>query len=144
MRVTLESFLVTEVVLEDGTVEERFTPAEQAFPGQVIEYRLTVTNVSDAVLPPGNVAVTGPVPEGTSFVPGSANMDPDALRVAYSADQAVTFSEPPLTITVTNDAGEEEQVEVEPSEYDAVRWTLLVPLEPDASRTMTYRVQIDE
>lgn len=144
VHVELEPFLVTEVTLEDGTVEERLEPAERAFPGQVIEYRVRVEHQGEEELPAGDVVVTVPVPEGTAYEPGSAATAAGAWRLEFSPPESEAFAEPPVTRTVTNEAGEEEVVVVEPAEYDAVRWVLLTSLEPGGVRTLTYRVRIDD
>lgn len=144
VEVMLDSYLVTVVTLEDGSTEERFEANEQAFPGQILEYRLDVSNVSDEALPPTGVTIVGPIPDGTSFVAASATLDPDRFRFEASIDAGNTFVEPPVIITVTNDAGEEEQVVVDPTAYQAIRWTILEALEPGTSVNLIYRVRIDE
>ena len=135
--VTLESFLVSTVTLDDGTVEERFSSAETATPGEVLEYRLAVQNQSGAALPEG-LALTGPVPSEVQYVPSATPAE--GARLEFSADGGETFSEPPVMITVTNEKGEEEEVVADPSQYNAVRWLLLTPLAPEASRDFRYRV----
>ena len=137
--VTLESYLVTTVTLEDGTTEERFSSAETAKPGEVLEYRLEVHNQSGETLPEG-LALTGPVPSEVQYFP-SATPASNA-RLEFSADGGVTFSEPPVMITVTNEEGEEEEVVADPSQYNAVRWLLLTPLESEASLDFRYRVTV--
>src|SRR5690606_5818963 len=66
VEVRVEIYVVSEV---QGT--EQFTQATTARPGQVVEYRLFAVNRSETTLPAGTVKVTGPVPEGTTFVPNS-------------------------------------------------------------------------
>lgn len=140
LAITLRPFLVETVTLEDGTLAERFTPAESARPGQVVEYRLEVTNESDAPLAADEVAVVGPVPDATYFLPGSAVTGP-TLRVEYRVGDA-PFALPPLITVATDENGDEIEVEVDPSEYDAVRWTLLRALEPAETITLSYRVVV--
>ncbi len=137
--VTLESYLVTTVTLDDGTTEERFSSAETATPGEVLEYRLAVQNQSGETLPEG-LALTGPVPSEVQYFPSATPAE--AARLEFSADGGETFAEPPVMIMVTNEEGEEEEVVADPSQYNAVRWLLLTPLAPEASMNFRYRVTV--
>ena len=135
--IRLEIYVVSQVTRDDGTREERFAEATEARPGQTVEYRLLVTNVSDETLPAGIVVVTGPVPEGTQFVPNSATPSSDDILTEFSADDGRTFSEPPIIVG----SGENRSV-ADPTAYDAIRWTVLVDLEPDQELPLVYRVTV--
>lgn len=141
LAVTLEQFVVSETVLEDGTVTEEFAPAELVRPGDVIEYRLTVENAGDEVLPAGTVQLTGPVPPETAYLGGTATATSASVRTEASFD-GETFAATPLLVTVTNDDGTEETVEADPATYAVLRWVLLGPLEPGATLTLVYRVMV--
>jgi uncharacterized repeat protein (TIGR01451 family) len=130
--VRLEIYVVSEV---GG--EERFTQSDTARPGQTIEYRLFVRNEDATTLPAGLVEVLGPILEGTTFVPNSATPTSDRVLTEYTIDNQV-FGEPPLVLT----EGGNRRV-VDPTEYRAVRWTLLVPMEPGEEVTFVYRVVLD-
>ena len=140
--VTLEAFIVTTVTEDDGTVTENFRQAEAARPGDLVEYRVMVKNVSEETLAAGTVAVTGPVPTGTVFLAESATPSSSAYRAEFTANAGDTFSEPPVMIMVTNDDGEEEEVMAEPEQYNAVRWTLLDPLDAGQELMLSYRVEV--
>ncbi|CAN5689891.1 hypothetical protein BH23DEI1_BH23DEI1_18970 [soil metagenome] len=133
--IELEIYVVSLITRDDGTREERFAQASEARPGQTVEYRLIVSNVSDETLPAGIVVVTGPVPEGTEFVPHSATPSSDELLTEYSGDGGRTFSLPPVFV-----GREEDRTVVDPVEYDGVRWTVLIDLEPDQVIPLVYRV----
>lgn len=133
--IRLEIYVVSQVTRDDGTREERFSEATEARPGQTVEYRLIVENVSDETLPAGIVVVTGPVPEGTQFVPSSATPSSEELLTEFSADRGRTFSEPPVIIG----SGDNRSV-ADPTSYDTVRWTVLVDLEPEQEIPLVYRV----
>lgn len=115
--------------------EEQFTEATTARPGQVVEYRLFAVNTGDTTLPAGTVVITGPVPDGTQFVPNSATPSSDSILTEYSVD-GTNFSEPPVLIGGTPNRA------AEPGEYRAVRWTLLTEMEPGEEVTFIYRVTI--
>jgi uncharacterized repeat protein (TIGR01451 family) len=135
IEIRLEIYVVSQVTRDDGTREERFAQATEARPGQTVEYRLIVTNVSEETLPAGIVVVTGPVPDGTQFVPNSATPSSEELLTEYSADRGRTFSEPPIILG----SGENRSV-ADPTSYDTVRWTVLFDLEPGAEIPLVYRV----
>lgn len=135
--VVLEIYVVSEVTTDSG-VSERFEQADSARPGQTVEYRLIVTNQDSTTLPEGTVVITGPIPESTTFIANSATPSSTSVLTEYSLDGS-TFSEPPLF--TTNDSGE--QVNADPSNYRAVRWTLLTPFEPEAQVTLVYRVTVE-
>ena len=139
LAVTLESYLVTEVTLEDGTVEEQLVPTEVAKPGQVLEYHLTLQNESEGVIPEG-VAATGPVPQRTRYLAESATAG-ERSELTFSADEGESFSPTP-TVTVVNEDGVEVEMAAEPGQYDAVRWELLGKLGPGQTRTFVYRVEV--
>ncbi len=135
--IDLEVYVVSQVTRDDGTREERFTEATEARPGQVVEYRLIVENVSDETLPAGIVVVTGPVPEGTEFVPSSATPSSDALLTEYSADGGDNYYETNVFVGRVED-----RTIAQPTDYDAVRWTVLEPMEPGDTYTLVYRVTV--
>lgn len=139
--VSLEAFVVTTVTLADGTVQETFTEATEARPGQTVEYRVMLRNAGDETLPVGTVTVAGPVPATTAYLAATATQS-DLVTAEFSADDGATFSAEPVMKTVTNEAGAEEQVVAAPAEYSAVRWTLQEALEPGAERTLSYRVDV--
>ena len=135
--IRLEIYVVSEVTQSDGTVEERFAEATTARPGQVVEYRLFATNTGDTTLPAGTVVILGPVPDGTSYIENSTTPTSERLITEFSFD-GETFSEPPLIMG----EGEDRRL-IEPSEYQAVRWTLLVPMEPEQEEVFFYRVMVE-
>ena len=142
VEVTLEGYLVNVITKEDGTQEEEFVPATEARPGQVVEYRVIVTNVSAETLPASNALITGPIPATTAYIAETATATNAEARLEFSADGGQTFAEKPL-IEKTNDQGEKEMVEALPEEYTAARWAILVPLEPQQTLTFIYRVTVN-
>lgn len=133
-----EIYIVSLVTLDDGTREERFTEATSAIPGQVIEYRVFATNVGETTLPAGRVQVIGPVMDGMEFVPGSATPSSERVLTEFSAD-GQEFGIAPLLVGTGDDRGV-----VEPTDYQAVRWTLLEALEPGQEEPFYYRVILSE
>lgn len=125
----VEAYIVSQVTAEDGSVTERFTESTTARPGQVVEYRVFATNTDETTLPAESVSVLGPIPDSSTYVDGSATPTSERVRTEFSLD-GQTFSEAP------------ERTEGS-SAYQAVRWTLLVPLEPAQEEEFSYRVTIN-
>ncbi len=132
--VRLEIYVVSKV---GGN--ETFQESSTARPGQVVEYRLFARNEGDTTLPPGTVVVSGPVPDGTTFVANSATPTSDEVLTEFSVD-GETFGDgdAPLFKTV---AGARQPAA--PSDYTVVRWTLLTPLEPGQDAPFVYRVTVN-
>lgn len=141
VRVELSAFLVSEVVLEDGSTEERFAEATSAYPGQVIEYRLVAYHQGGTDLPPGTITLVGLVPLETAYLPGSATPGADAYRFEASLD-GESFSEPPLLVLTTDESGAEVEVEADESDYRALRWVVLTTLKPGDEVLLVYRVTV--
>ncbi len=129
IEVRIEAYIVSQVTAEDGSVTERFSESSTARPGQVVEYRVFATNTDETTLPEESVSVNGPIPDSSTYVPGSATPSSEEVRTEYSLDNE-TFSEEPETTEG-------------PTAYRAVRWTLLTPLEPQQEEQFVYRVTIN-
>jgi uncharacterized repeat protein (TIGR01451 family) len=134
-----EIFVISQVTGADGATTEEAKPATTARPGQIVEYRLVAKNETDTTLPAGTVVITGPVPNGTTFVPESATPKSERILTEYSADGTnFTDSDSPI-LSGTGDS----RTVADPTTYQAVRWSLLVPLEPAQEETFVYRVTVN-
>ena len=96
--VTLSAWSVTL----DKAGKERFKRAESAKPGDVIEYRAELRNVSRATLK--DQALTLPVPPGTAYVPSSARPAQAQARADGGKFEAM-----PLMRVGRNAQGQEEK-----------------------------------
>ncbi|WZB63636.1 hypothetical protein WJ970_13015 [Achromobacter xylosoxidans] len=96
--VTLSAWSVTL----DKAGKERFKRAESAKPGDVIEYRAELRNVSRATLK--DQALTLPVPPGTAYVPSSARPAQAQARADGGKFEAM-----PLMRVERNAQGQEEK-----------------------------------
>jgi uncharacterized repeat protein (TIGR01451 family) len=114
---------------------ESLASADQARPGELLEYRAVYKNGAASEV--RNVAATLPIPRGTTFVRGSAA----PARVEASLDGS-HFAAVPLTRTVRGADGREVVQEVPVSEYRALRWPL-GSLAGHQSRAVTARVRIE-
>jgi uncharacterized repeat protein (TIGR01451 family) len=134
-----EIFVISQITGADGAVTEEAKPATTARPGQIVEYRLVARNETDTTLPAGTVVITGPVPSGTTFVPDSATPKSERILTEYSAD-GTNFTD--ADSPILSGSGDNRTV-VDPTAYQAVRWTLLVPFEPGQEETFVYRVTVN-
>ncbi len=113
---------------------EVVSPADQAQPGETLEYRATYRN--EGTSEARGLAATLPIPAGTSYLPGTASPS----RVEASLDGR-TFAPVPLKRTVRTADGRTVVREVPVSEYRALRWPLGT-LSKAQARAVTARVRI--
>ena len=132
---TLESYLI----VEEGGLEQR-EPADQVEPGDVIEYHLLYSNVSDREL--SGLAVIGPIPENTTYV---ADSNSASVNAAFTVDAGYEegFQEEPYVRTVIDENGNAQNVVVPPEEYTQLRWEPVGSIAPEETQTYVYRVKVD-
>ncbi|MFC6618498.1 hypothetical protein [Deinococcus radiophilus] len=137
LQLVLNDYLVTSVRGVGGRVTERLNPdATRARPGDVIQYEVSAKNTSQRTLQHARPVLA--VPAGTVFVAsagGSQN-----VTTEYSFDGGKTFGAAPLFKTVVVN-GTSQRVQVQPSEYTNVRWTV-ARLAPGEAYKMVLRVRV--
>ncbi len=112
---------------------ETRSPADQASPGDVIEYRAEYRNAGANAVK--QLAATLPVPHGMEYVAGTG-----APQLA-SLD-GKTFAPVPLQRRVKLADGREVLRDVPANEYRALRWSLGT-LAPSQTRAVTARVRVN-
>jgi len=130
LKIQLETWKV--VPQEDG--QEKLEAAQRAFPGEIIQYDAHYLNQSEAAL--RRVSPTLPIPEGMVFVAASARPIPNQASL-----DGKTFQSIPLKRQIQGLHGEMVEVEVPPTEYRALRWSL-GDMAAGASVTVTARTQV--
>lgn len=133
---TMEAFLV-EVDSEGKESLQKTTTAE---PGQTIEWKVTFSNVTANVQK--NLVVSGPIPDGTEYVAGSAKTDV-AASLLVSVDNGRSFVAEPVLRDVKKPDGSVSREVVPAEEYDYVRWQSAEPLAAYSSQVFTYRVRVE-
>lgn len=119
---------------------ETLVPAKGNVPGDVLSQVVTAKNTSLKALK--NVRIPLNVPKATFYV--ASEKGTDEARTEYSIDGGKTFAPAPLKrkVTVTeNGKSVIREVDVKPSEYQAVRWTVS-ELAPGQTLKLGYRVQV--
>ncbi len=114
--------------------KEARLPAEQAKPGDVIEYRATYTNHGGSAV--RDLQATLPVPAGLEYLPKTAS----PVKLLASLD-GKSFAPTPLTRRVKLANGKTELREVPASEYRALRWSIGA-LGANADRTVVARMRV--
>ena len=114
--------------------KEARLPAEQAKPGDVIEYRATYVNRGSTAV--RDLEATLPVPTGLEYLPRTAQ----PLRLQASLD-GKSFAPVPLTRRVRLAGGKTEVREVPASEYRALRWSI-GSLGAKSARTVGARMRV--
>lgn len=118
------------VAVVDG--KEILSPAEQASPGDVIEYRAEYKNAGAAAVK--QLAATLPVPNGMEYLPKTGAPELASL-------DGRKFEPVPLKRRVRLADGREVLRDVPANEYRWLRWTLGT-LAPKQSRTVSARVRV--
>lgn len=136
-QVDMEHFIVT--VNSEG--EEVFTKAEQAAPGDVIEYRLIYSNNTTVGI--DDYFITGPIPNDTQYVPASAKSSANH-ELKVSIDDGATWDSEPVRRTQTNAEGVEVEVVIPESKYKKLRWYTSGRLQPNEKHNFSYRIRVDQ
>jgi len=109
-------------------------------PGDVVQYSLVFTNVTDA--PVRSVEFTDPMPPGLTYVTQSARSDRSDVVVEYSVDGGTTYSEQPMVEQVAG--GQRRLVPAPPESYTHVRWRIEGWVQPGAQVTAEFRAELRE
>jgi uncharacterized repeat protein (TIGR01451 family) len=112
--------------------------AATAMPGDVMEYRLRFTNITQGEV--RGVVFNNPVPKGLRYVGGSAGADRQDVVVEYSIDGGRTYSVSPMVSEVVD--GKRVQKPASPELYSHVRWTVRGSIAPGASVTAEFRAAL--
>ncbi|HEU4928881.1 MAG TPA: hypothetical protein VFU38_03555 [Candidatus Krumholzibacteria bacterium] len=129
---------VKVVVGESG--EEKFLPANEARPQDVIEYRLKYANRGEEVV--SKLSITDPVPAGACYVAKTVRA-PKSATVKFSVDGAKTFHAWPVRVKQTDAKGKEVWVDATPDMITHIRWTLSGDLAPKDEISFSYRAEVE-
>lgn len=127
----------TEVEIKNpqGVVEKRRVPLDKATPGTEVIYTTTFTNQGSK--PAGNIAITNPLPNDTTYVAGSAFGD--NTDITFSIDGGKTYAAPEKLRVKTAEGRERAAL---PSEYTHIRWAYRGELVPAKTGAAGFRTVI--
>lgn len=107
-------------------------------PGDVIEYQLTFTNITDGAV--SDVVLNDPVPQGLVFVLGSVTASREDVRVEYSIDGGSNWSAQP-TVQV-QEAGQTVTRPAPADAYTHVRWIITGEVNQGAQVNARFRARV--
>ena len=107
-------------------------------PGEILDWTITSANEGDA--PARQYKTIGQIPQGTSFVAGSAVAEYDA-SVSYSIDGGQNFDSQP-TIEVKQPDGTTKRTPAPASMYTQVRYEWSDPLAAGTTLSASYQVRV--
>jgi hypothetical protein len=144
MVLDLLAYKVTQVE-EAGKQVEKFQLALGGKPGEVLEYRLEASNVTEKELRQLELVI--PIPRETSYQNQSAQplmLGDLSIRPEFSFDGGARYGFPPLkkkVKVIENGKEVDKEVEVKPEEYTHARWVLPV-LSPKQKQQLKLRVAV--
>jgi uncharacterized repeat protein (TIGR01451 family) len=99
----------------------KLVPAQNASPGDVLEYQLVYKNEGDEAAT--NAVIEDPIPKGTTYLANTAQGE--GSEITFSNDKGQTFAPAvKLTYEVKLPNGAVEKRVATPAEYTNVRWTV--------------------
>ncbi len=141
--VTLEPFSISQ----ETSGEEILQSTDTVDPGEVLEYRLTMSNNDKCVEQNSGdcalqgVVATAPIPEGTTYLGDSASTVQGA-SLEVSIDGGQTWEAEPVVRMIEEEDGSSRNVVISPTKYTNLRWLLEEPLTPEKKKVFTYRVLV--
>lgn len=132
---TMEAYVV-----ESQKGEEVLKAADNVEPEQLVEYHLTYVNQSKNGI--AGLTVTGPVPEGTTYITDTAIADVNA-KLRVSIDGGITFEEEPVVREVVKDNGEVFEQIIPADKYTHIQWRSSTELPGSGGKQLyKYRVRV--
>ena len=133
----VQAFIV--LLNEDGA--EIIKAADEAAPGEIMEFQITFTNEGEQSVT--GIQVVDPIPANTRFISDSHNSDVSA-SFDVSIDGGTSYESEPVRRIETQENGTQVEVVVPAEQYTHVRWRASDPLESDGGQhRFSYRVSIN-
>ena len=133
-----EALVITAENVTASEAERTGSEQGVSVPGDLIEYRLAFTNITDGAV--SRVVLNDPIPAGLVFVPGSVTASREDVVVDYSIDGGASWSEQPV-VEVEVDG----QTVLRPAPAEAfthVRWTVAGEVNPGAQLFARFRARV--
>ncbi len=122
---------VVTIINPDGTQDIRLEKADKMTPGDTVRYSIDYYNDDDK--PAEQIVLMTAVPPQIEFFEGSADKT-DVLTV-YSADGGKSFAARDELVVID---AEGNQTPAQAAELTHIRWTILVPVDPDTGGTLSF------
>jgi len=129
-----------EVVVtgEDGKPKTEWQEVQSTGPGDVLKYTIRYENKGKAEA--RGAKVVDPVPQGTSYVSGSAVGE--GMDITFSLDGKIFLPPPLLTYRVRKADGTEVEYVATPEMYTHVQWALPKPVPPGGTGSVSLQVKV--
>jgi uncharacterized repeat protein (TIGR01451 family) len=124
-----------EFVDESGQTGVRRVKAAKVVPGDEVVYTIHCTNQGQE--PAEDVVITNPIPEHMTYVDRSATGA--GAKITFSVDGGETYGSAD-DLAVNTAKGEERPATA--ADYTHVRWSLVRPLAPAETGTVSYRAEL--
>ncbi|HEX8128123.1 MAG TPA: hypothetical protein VF527_03410 [Pyrinomonadaceae bacterium] len=108
------------------------------YPGEILDW--TITSANEGSAPARQYKTIGQIPQGTSFIAGSATAEYNA-SVSYSIDGGKNFAAQP-TIEEKQPDGTTKRVAAPVSMYTQVRYEWSDPLAAGSTLSASYKVRV--
>ena len=119
--------------------EEELSPITEVDPGGIIEYEIDYRNMTEDPL--GNFTVMGDVPDQTTYLSVTAVKGFNSELEVHVP--GIGWSNEPVIRYVQDEAGTLVPTEVQPEEYDALRWRVPKALAPGEEISVSYRIRVN-
>lgn len=150
VQLVLQADKQTRVIDESSGAErlvwQDLQESAQVLPGDLIRYQLVAEN--KGAEPLSSPILTQPIPAQTVYVLGSAKGN-DFSTIAYSIDGGETFVANPTMVINRNSSNSQvglerslRRVPALPQAYTHIRWKMREALQPGASVTVEFQVQV--
>lgn len=117
--ITIKAEKEVTVTVKGKQVKKRIA-AKGVQPGDEIIYTLNYVNSGTETAK--DVVISDPIPEGTSYIPGSAS---EGGELVFSIDKGKSYKKPTLlTFEVKGGDGKPQKKVASPDEYTDIRWTI--------------------
>lgn len=129
------------IVSQDDDGAEKVSVANEAAPGEVMEFQITFTNEGDENVT--GIQVIDPIPENTRFISDSHSSDVKA-SFEVSIDGGESYESEPVRRVETQEDGTQVEVVIPTDQYTHIRWLAGEALESDGGQhRFSYRVSIN-
>lgn len=135
-QLTVKSLVEMETVtVVEGKKQVARVPVTKAVPGSEIIFSAVFSN--NSTKPAGNVALVNPIPEGTTYVAGSA--EAPGVTVTYSVDGGKAYAAPEKLV-VKEDGGKRPAIA---KDYTHIRWVFKDALQPGKQGQASFRALLE-
>jgi len=125
------------IVVKNGQKTKKMLPAKKVASGETIQYTLSYKNSGKETAT--EVVISDPIPEGTSYVTGSATETGD---LTFSIDGGKTYNKAPLlTYEVTMPGDKKEKRTAGSDQYTNIRW-IIDKVGPGSDGKVSFKVNV--